>query len=82
MKTKTEKFDFEGKKIKYGWVLNIYKMSEDIIATSLYNNFNQLMEIKAFELTNQNDLELFKKYVGLFEEHPENNYFEMSQIKA
>lgn len=73
---------FKEKRFKNGWVLNLVKMNEEILSTSLYDSFGKMIENKAFLTQNVNDIESFKEYLRLFEEDPEKNIRKMSKIKG
>jgi len=48
---------FKDKKIKNGWTLNIFKQNDEILSTSLYNCFGQMIENKVFLLQKSEDVD-------------------------
>lgn len=72
---------FKDKKLKDGWVLNIFKQNEEILSTSLYNQFGQMIENKVFMTQKDSDIALLKTYISLFENGPDENIRKMNKIK-
>ena len=73
---------FKDKKVKDGWVLNIFKQNDEILSTSLYNPFGQMLENKVFMTQREGDIDLLKDYIALFERGPDDNSRKMSKIKS
>lgn len=73
---------FKDKKIKDGWTLNIVKQNDTILSTSLYDPSGRSVENKAFMTQKQEDVELLREYMTLFEGSPEKNYKKMAKIKT
>jgi hypothetical protein len=73
---------FKDKKVKDGWVLNLFKQNEEILSTSLYNQMGQMVENKAFLTQTVAGVEMLAEYIALFDEDPEKNYKKMMRINV
>ncbi len=76
----TEEVVFKDKKTNRGWVLNMVKMNEVLLTTSLYDDSGAFMETKAFNLNYESDLEIFRIYLSLFEDNPQKNLQKMLKL--
>jgi len=65
---------------KYGFRLELLKVSERMLNLSLYDNKNILIDSKGFLLTSKKDLELLKRYIKYFKENPKQNKQKMLKI--
>jgi len=65
--------EFKDKRTKNGWVLNLVKVNDIHITSSLYDDGGSFVESKTFNLNYENDMDILRKYIELFEENPEKN---------
>ena len=65
--------EFKDKRTKNGWVLNVVKVNDIHITSSLYDDNGSFVESKTFNINYENDMEILRKYIALFEENPEKN---------
>lgn len=73
---------FKDKKVKDGWVLNIFKHNDEILSTTLYDSTGQMIENKVFMTQKTNDIGYLKDYIQLFESGPDDNLKKMMKIKS
>ena len=64
---------FEETKSKNGWVLKINKNNKLFLITTLYDAGGSFKEMKTFNLSKENEMIFFKKYIELFEDDPDKN---------
>jgi len=81
MENNTTEVVFKEKKYNEGWVLNIVKNNETVLTTSLYNDSGTFVELKAFNIKLENDLEMFRIYIKWFEDNPVKNLQKMLKLK-
>ena len=67
---------------KFGWVLNVVKNNEIVITTSLYNDFDKIVETKSFRTTQPEDLKALKEYIELFLDNPKKNLRKIQSIRS
>lgn len=72
---------FKESRTNFGWTLNVVKINNTLITTSLYDNSDKLVETKSFNLDESNELPLLKQYISLFDEDVEKNIKKMTSIK-
>jgi len=60
--------EFKDKRTKNGWVLNLVKVNDIHITSSLYDDGGSFVESKTFNLNYENDMDILRKYIELFEE--------------
>ncbi len=64
-----------------GWRLNISKTSTSI-TTSLYNDSSTFIESMSFNLSQPQDISIFREYVILFKEDPSKNLKKMTNLRV